>query len=129
MHIKQILHGLPLNIKIYSPKASNIWWRESELNIISLRVNKLNIQRKSIKHLLYYIFLFEKTNKVRKYQFNLNIKFLYFHYIFIFAIYRDIARFDGKFQCKQRVEVEYHNLPNLWFNSQGYNKYIVYINI
>ena len=50
---KHILHGISLNIKFRSPKVSNIQRREAELNIISPRENKLDIQRKSMKYLLY----------------------------------------------------------------------------
>ena len=45
--------------------------REAELNIVSPRVNKFDIQRN-------FSFL-QKSNKIKKYQFNSNIKFLYFH--------------------------------------------------
>ena len=41
---KHILHGISLNIKLSSPKASNIQRRETELNIVSPRKNKLDIK-------------------------------------------------------------------------------------
>ena len=59
--IKQVLHGLPLNIKIYSHEESNIQRREEKLSIISPRVNKFDVQAKSMQHLLYIIPLFKKN--------------------------------------------------------------------
>ena len=49
--------------------------REAELNIISLRVNKFDIQKKSMQYLLYYILFLKKMNKMKKHQFNSNIEF------------------------------------------------------
>ena len=74
------MHGLSLNIKIFSPKGSNISRREVELNIISLRGEKFSYSTKvyAISALLYAC-LRKNPTKQGKYQFNSNIKFLYFH--------------------------------------------------
>ena len=47
-NIEQILYRLSLYIKIYSPEVNNILQKEVELNIISPRVNKFDIQLNSI---------------------------------------------------------------------------------
>ena len=60
---KQKLHGLLLNIKIYSLDVSNIQRRNAELNINSPRLNKFDTQRKSMQYLLYDILLFKKFIK------------------------------------------------------------------
>ena len=60
---KQKLHGLLLNIKIYSLDVSNIQRRNAELNINSPRLNKFDTKRKSIQYLLYDILLFKKFIK------------------------------------------------------------------
>ena len=60
---KQKLHGLLLNIKIYSPDLSNIHRRNAELNINSPRLNKFDTQRKSMQYVLYDILLFKKFIK------------------------------------------------------------------
>ena len=66
MIIKQILHGLSLNIKIYLPETSNIQRREAELNIVSTSVNKFDVQQKSIQYLLCYKLLFKKNERNEK---------------------------------------------------------------
>ena len=51
-HLFNFLHnmkdGLWLNIKVYSTEVSNIQRHKAELNIISRKVNKFDIQRKSM---------------------------------------------------------------------------------
>ena len=41
-------------------EASNVQRHEAEMNVISLRVNKFDIQRNSMQYVLYYILLFKK---------------------------------------------------------------------
>ena len=65
-NIKQVLHEL---------SVSNTPRREEELNIISSRVNKYDIQRNSNQDLLLYTSLFKNTNKKKKYHTKSNIKF------------------------------------------------------
>ena len=54
---KQILHGLSLNTKIYSPDLIIIQQSEAEMNITTPKVNKFDVQRKYIQYLLCYILI------------------------------------------------------------------------
>ena len=55
--LKNMLHGILLKIKIYSPEVNNVQRLEAELTVISQWINKSDIQQKSMQHLLYYILL------------------------------------------------------------------------
>ena len=55
--ISRYLHGLSLNIKIYSPEVSNFQRHKASLNITHIGWINFDIQWKSKQYLLYYTFL------------------------------------------------------------------------
>ena len=82
--ITQILHELPLNIKILSPKVSDIQRREAKLNIISPRGNTFDTQQKSMQYLLYYILLFGKNEQNEKISVQFKCRIFIFSLMYFF---------------------------------------------
>ena len=52
---KRIFHAFLFNTRNYSPEVINIQRRETELNIILLRMNNLTLNKKWMKYLFYYM--------------------------------------------------------------------------
>ena len=64
--LQQILHGLSLDIKIYSPEVSNNWRHKVKLSIIFARMSEFDAQRKCMQYVLYYILIFWKNEQNEK---------------------------------------------------------------
>ena len=68
-------HELFLKFKVYSHEVSNIRRHKAKENIISPRVNKIDIQRKYMQYLIYHLFLTKKVTVLSRSSSNNFTKF------------------------------------------------------